>query len=197
MPPSISRAGAGCLHHGARASPAGEFRTFGHDHPKLRRDHIQPLRSVFPDHRHARPGSTGTRCPPAPASPRSAAGAPAVRHGSRDAWQRCPSAVQDPASPPALFFGDRLLDGFEAQLQLFLRQALGAGAEMHASELAAADDATGHSVPAGCPAQLIAASCSDITVSTNARNASMPSGRLCMSSWRIRHATNPTRQPTV
>ena len=35
----------------------------------------------------------------------------------------------------AVCFGDRLLDRFEAQLQLFLRQTLGAGAEMHAPEL--------------------------------------------------------------
>ena len=34
-----------------------------------------------------------------------------------------------------VFFGDRLLEGFQAQLQLFLRQTLRAGAEMHASEL--------------------------------------------------------------
>ena len=34
-----------------------------------------------------------------------------------------------------VFFGDRLLEGFQAQLQLFLRQTLRAGAEMQASEL--------------------------------------------------------------
>jgi hypothetical protein len=32
-------------------------------------------------------------------------------------------------------FGDRLLEGFQTQLQLFLRQTLRAGAEMQASEL--------------------------------------------------------------
>jgi hypothetical protein len=32
-------------------------------------------------------------------------------------------------------FGDRLLKGFQAQLQLFLRQTLRAGAEMHPPEL--------------------------------------------------------------
>jgi hypothetical protein len=34
-----------------------------------------------------------------------------------------------------IFFGDRLLEGFQTQLQLFLRQTLRAGAEMQAFEL--------------------------------------------------------------
>ena len=34
-----------------------------------------------------------------------------------------------------LVLGDRLLERFEAQLQLLLRQTLGSGAEMHARQL--------------------------------------------------------------
>ena len=34
-----------------------------------------------------------------------------------------------------LVFGDRLLERLQAQLQLFLRQPLGAGAEMHPRQL--------------------------------------------------------------
>ena len=34
-----------------------------------------------------------------------------------------------------VFFGNRLLEGFQTQLQLFLRQTLRAGTEMHASQL--------------------------------------------------------------
>ena len=35
----------------------------------------------------------------------------------------------------SVLLGDRLLESFQAQLQLFLRQTLRAGAEMRASEL--------------------------------------------------------------
>jgi hypothetical protein len=45
------------------------------------------------------PGITGTRCHRAPASPRSAAGASAVRRGWHAAWRHCPCAALDRASP--------------------------------------------------------------------------------------------------
>jgi hypothetical protein len=46
----------GCrrLHHRLLAGPAGIFGTVRHDHPELRRDHIQPLRGLFADHMHRR-----------------------------------------------------------------------------------------------------------------------------------------------
>src|SRR5665647_3636892 len=41
-----------CLRHGARAAPAGIFRTTRHQHPELRRDYVETLGDVFADHRH-------------------------------------------------------------------------------------------------------------------------------------------------
>jgi hypothetical protein len=124
-----------CLHHDACARPAGELRTPGHDHPKLRRDHIQPLRAVLADHRHA--------CPAARA--RGVLGRQRHLDPRQVRWQ-CATAgtplggiVQAPLGISLLrlrvFFGNRLLEGFQTQLQLFLRQTLRAGTEMHASQL--------------------------------------------------------------
>jgi hypothetical protein len=124
-----------CLHHGARAGPAGELRTLGHDHPKLRRDHIQPLRCVLADHRHRRPAARARsvlRCQ--------------RQLDSRQVRRQCATA-RAPLGRIVLaqlgilllslrfIFGDRLLEGFQAQLQLLFWQTLGAGAKMHASEL--------------------------------------------------------------
>ena len=154
MPPSISRAGAGCLHHGARAGAAGKFRTFGHDHPELRGDHIQPLRGVLADHRHGsrRQHGQAVSSGASVTSIRGRCAGRAPRLARRlAALSRRSSASRFSAS--GIAFGDRLLQSLEAQLQLVLGQTLGAGAELHAPEVAAACDATGHSVPAGCPAQ--------------------------------------------
>src|ERR1017187_1543761 len=41
-----------CLRHGARAAPAGIFRTTRHQHAELRRDYVETLGDVFADHRH-------------------------------------------------------------------------------------------------------------------------------------------------
>lgn len=124
-----------CLHHGACAGPAGELRTFGHDHPKLRRDHIQPLRGVLADHRHRRPAARA----------RGVLGR--QRHlDPRQVCRQCASAgtplcgivlaqLGIPLLRLGICLGDRLLDRLEAQLQLFLRQTLRARAKMHPSEL--------------------------------------------------------------
>ena len=71
----------------ARAGPAGEFRPPRHDHPELRRDHIEPLGACLRRSPSSSPGSRGKRCPRAPASPRCAADAPAMRRGWPAAWQ--------------------------------------------------------------------------------------------------------------
>jgi len=109
------------LHHGARAGPAGEFWTPRHDHPKLRRDHVQPLGGVLADHRH--------RCPAARA--RSIFGR--QRHLDPRQVRRQRTAARAPFGGMVLAqlgilllrlcvaLGDRLLQGFQAQLQLLLR----------------------------------------------------------------------------
>ena len=119
------------LYYSARAGPAGELRTFGHDHPELRRDHIQPLRGVLADHRHWRP--TARAC-----------GVLGFQDhlDARQVGRQC-AAVGTPFDRVVLaqfrilflrlrlFFGDRLLEGFQAQLQLFFRQTFGPGTELH------------------------------------------------------------------
>jgi hypothetical protein len=123
------------LHHDARAGSAGEFWTFGHDHPKLHRDHVEPFRGVFADHGHLSP----------------AAGARGVlgrqRHLDPRQMSRQRAAVRAPPGRIALtqlgvpllrlgvLFGDRLLEGFEAQLQLFFRQTFGPGTKLHPRQL--------------------------------------------------------------
>ena len=44
------------------AGPAGVFGPMRHDHPELRRDHVEPLGGVLADHMHGRRGSTGSWC---------------------------------------------------------------------------------------------------------------------------------------
>ena len=132
--PAQSRRRRG-LHHGARACPAGEFRPFGHDHPELRRDHVQPFRGIFPDHRHRRPAARA----------RGVLGF--QRHlDPRQVGRQC-APVRAPFGRVVfaqfgilllrfrLIFGDRLLEGFQARLQLFLRQTFGPGTELHPRQL--------------------------------------------------------------
>ncbi len=47
------------LNHRLLAGPAGIFGTVRHDHPELRRNHVEPLRGLLADHMHGRP-ATGT-----------------------------------------------------------------------------------------------------------------------------------------
>jgi hypothetical protein len=49
MPFSISRSGAGRLHHFAGARLAGILEAAGHDHLELHRDDIEPFRDVLAD----------------------------------------------------------------------------------------------------------------------------------------------------
>ncbi len=42
------------LNHRLLAGPAGIFGTMRHDHPELRRDHVEPLRGLLADHVHER-----------------------------------------------------------------------------------------------------------------------------------------------
>ena len=49
MPFSISRSGAGALHHFAGAGLAGIFGAARHDHIELRRDDVEPFRDVLAD----------------------------------------------------------------------------------------------------------------------------------------------------
>ena len=171
--------------------------TPGHDHPKLRRDHIQPLGTVLADHRHARPAARA----------RGVLGRQRHLDPRQVRWQ-CATAgtplggiVQAPLGIPLLrlrvFFGDRLLEGFQAQLQLFLRQTLRAGTEMHASQL---------QQQMAQPVIL----CQE-GVSFGDRRIALGHRRqhqrpqcfdafrqaLHVVAGRIHHATNPTRQPTV
>jgi hypothetical protein len=111
------------------------FGRLGHDHPKLRRDHIETFRRVLTDHRHRLPaararGVIGRQHHLDPRQVRrqcAAAGTPLGGIVLAQPWIALLRL--------GLGFGDRLLDRFEAQLQLFLRQTLRAGAEMQASEL--------------------------------------------------------------
>jgi hypothetical protein len=125
----------GRLHHSARAGAASKFRTPRHDHPELRRDHVEPLGGVLADHRHRRP----------------AAWAGSILGRERHFDPRQVRRQSTTAGAPLgrivlaqlgvlllrlrLIFGDRLLERLQAQLQLFLRQALGAGTEMHPRQL--------------------------------------------------------------
>jgi hypothetical protein len=122
------------LHDPVRARPADEFRAVRHDHPELRGDHIEPLGGVFADHCHRN----------------AAAGACNIfrhqRHvDARQMGRQC--AAIGPALGGigflllgiALFCfgivaGDGLLEVFQAELQLRLRQALRLGTELHALE---------------------------------------------------------------
>jgi hypothetical protein len=105
-----------------------QFRTFGHDHPELRGDHVKTFRGVLADHRHARPAA------------RARGVLRRQRHlDPRQVCRQGATAGTPPvgivAAQPGIAFGDRLLQSLEAQLQLVLGETLGAGAELHASEL--------------------------------------------------------------
>ena len=103
-----------------------------------------------------------------------------------------------------VFFGDRLLEGFQAQLQLFLRQTLGARAEMHASELQQQMTQPvilcQQDVPLG-DRRIALDKCG--VAFGNCRQHQRPQcfnafgQALHVVAGRIHHATNPTRQPTV
>jgi hypothetical protein len=130
MPPSISRAGAGAC---TTVPVHDQFRTFGHDHPELRGDHVKTFRGVLADHRHARP----------------AARARGVLRRQRhlDPRQVCRQGATAGTPPVGIVaaqpgiallrlgiaFGNRLLQSLETQLQLVLGQTLGAGAELRVS----------------------------------------------------------------
>ena len=45
------------LNHSFLAGPAGVFGTVRHDHPELRRDHVETLRGLLADHLHGRPAA--------------------------------------------------------------------------------------------------------------------------------------------
>jgi hypothetical protein len=123
------------LHHCTGAAPAGELRSLCHDDPELRRDHVQPLGSVLANHHHRRP----------------AARARGVLGRQRHLNPRQVRRERATTGPPlggivptqrrvlllglGILFGNRLLKCFQTQLQLFLRQPLGAGAEVHARQL--------------------------------------------------------------
>ena len=193
-----------CLHDNARAGTAGELRTPGHDHPELRRDHVKTLRCVLSDYRHGRPAARA----------RGVLGRQRHFDPRQVCWQ-CASAGTTPGGIVAaqlgiallrlrVFFGDRLLKGFQAQLQLFLRQTLGARAEMHASELQ--QQVTQpvilcqQNVPLGDRRIALDKCCVAIG---NCPQHQRPQRfdafgqALQVVAGRIRHATNPTRQPMV
>jgi hypothetical protein len=123
------------LHHRAGAAPAGELRSLGHDDPELRRDHVQPLGGVLANHRHRRPAARARGVlgrqrhlnPRQMCRQRTATGPPLGRI--------VPAQRRVLLLGLGILFGNRLLKGFQTQLQLFLRQPLGAGAEVHARQL--------------------------------------------------------------
>ena len=98
-----------------------------------------------------------------------------------------------------VFTGNRLLEELQTRLQLFLRQTLRAGTEMHASQLQ--QQMTQPVVMCGSVSRSVtAASRSDIVASTNARNASMTFWQALhhvVAGAQIHHAADPTRQPAV
>jgi hypothetical protein len=124
----------GGLHHCARASPTGELRPAGHDHPELGGDDVEPLGDVFADQRHRRPAAR--------------AGGVLRRQRDLDPRQVCRQRTAARAAPDSarlaqrrvallglrLFLGDRLLEVLKTELQLLIGQALGLAAELQAPE---------------------------------------------------------------
>jgi len=124
------------LHHRLLTGPAGIFGAVCHDHPILRRDHVEPLRGLLADHMHGR----------------LAAGALGVvgldRHmdarqmsGKRPAVDSAPLSVS--ASPSrvslvvvSLAGGNRLPDILKRQMQLVRIELLRAAAKLRALQLA-------------------------------------------------------------
>jgi hypothetical protein len=78
-----------------------------------------------------------------------------------------------------LVFSDRLLERFQAQLQLLLRQALGPGAEIPPSRLSSRWRSLSFCV-SKVSRSVTTASRSANVASTSARKASTVSGRLCV-----------------
>ena len=85
------------LHHRLLAGPAGVFGTVRHDHPELRRDHVEPLaRSPRRSHAWAT-GSRGSWCPRARSSHARAADGREARRDWRGAFRRAPLRPPGPS----------------------------------------------------------------------------------------------------
>ena len=186
-----------CLHDGAGAGPAGELRTLGYDHPKLRRDHVQPLRGVLADYRHARPAARARRVNGCQRylDPRQVGGQCTTARAARGGIVQAPLGI--PLLRLGICFGDCLLDRFEAQLQLFLRQTLRPGAEMHPSQLQQQ-----MTQPVILCQQDVPLRDRRITFRHHCQHQRAQcfnafGQALQVGAWGIHHATNPTRRPTV
>ena len=123
------------LHHDARAGPAGQLRPARHQHPDLRRDHIQPLGAVLANHHHRRPAAR-------------AGGVPRFQHHLDPRQVRRQRAAVGAAFRGALMpqgriallrtglaLCDRGLQILEAEVQLLLRQSFRLPAELQALQL--------------------------------------------------------------
>ena len=126
----------GHLHDRARAGAAGKFRPPCHDHPVLRGDDIQPLGDVGADLGHRGPAA------------RACGVLGSQRHlDTRQVARQLASACAALCRTVAAQLGiallrlgfalrDRLLERFQAQLELFFWQPLGFGAELHPPQFA-------------------------------------------------------------
>ena len=124
------------LHHRLLAGPAGIFGTVRHDHPELRRDHVEPLRGLLADHMHGRPAAGAIRVfrldrhidARQMGGKRAAIGAALV--GARSCGRRVLLVVV------GLVAGNGLLDVLERQKQLLGIELLRAPAKLRALQLA-------------------------------------------------------------
>ena len=135
------------------------------------------------------PASTGTRCPQAPASPRSAAGGAAMHRGSRGVWQRCPEHHAD----PLLRLGAVRLSRSPSSIASKASCSCSSGRRSEQGPKCrrlscSSSGAVGRSVSVEYPvpvpvhhARRASHRVRQLSPSTSARNASMPSGRFCMS----------------
>ena len=124
------------LNHRLLAGAAGIFGTVRHEHPELRRDHVEPLRDVLADHMHRR---AAARAVPVLGLDRHVN---ARQMGGQRAAVR--PALLGPRRGGGLVLlvvgrlagRDRLLDVLQRQSELVRIELLGFAAELHALQLA-------------------------------------------------------------
>jgi len=124
------------LNHRFLAGPAGIFGTVGHDHPVLRRDHVEPLRGLLADHMHGGPAARAIGVSGLDrhmharqvAGKRATIGTALIGAGARSNWVLFVVG--------SLGARNRLLDVLERQMQLVLIELLRAAAELRPLQLA-------------------------------------------------------------
>ena len=133
----ISRSGAGACNHRLLAGPAGIFGTVRHDHPELRRDHVEPLRGLLADHMHGRAaaGAVGVVGLDRHIA-RAADGAGSAPRLARRFSARARAATWVLLVVGGLVAGNGLLDVLERQKQLLGIELLRTPAELRTLQLA-------------------------------------------------------------